>query len=207
MADVVLFHHAQGLTAGCLSLAARFRAAGHAVHTPDLYDGRTFFELPAGLAYAEQAGFDTILERGRAAAAQLPAGAAYVGVSLGVLPAQLLAQTRPGARAAVLISAAVPLSEFGGAWPQRVPLQLHMMDADPLVTDEGDLDVARDMAATLEHAQLHLYPGNRHLFVDDSLADYDQKATDLVTARILALLAGDGDPAGREATADAATSL
>jgi dienelactone hydrolase len=206
MADVVLFHHAQGLTTGCLSLAARFRAAGHGVHTPDLYGGRTFSELPAGIAYAEQVGFDTILQRGRAAAAQLPADAVYVGVSLGVLPAQLLAQTRPGARAAVLISGAVPLSEFGGAWPERVPLQLHMMDADPLVADEGDLAVAQDMAATLERAQLHLYPGSKHLFVDESLADYDQRATGLVAARILALLASADDLGGREATAGAAAS-
>lgn len=193
MADVVLFHHAQGLTPGCLSLADRFRVAGHDVRTPDLYDGRTFADLPAGIAYVEDVGFDTILERGRAAAKGLPADVVYVGISLGVLPAQLLAQTRPGARAAVLISGAVPFTEFGGAWPDEVPLQIHMMDADPLVTDEGDLAVAKDIAAALERAQLYLYPGNGHLFADESLPGYDHRATGLVAERVLGLIADADD--------------
>ncbi|MGH8987341.1 MAG: dienelactone hydrolase family protein [Acidimicrobiales bacterium] len=194
MAEVVFFHHAQGLTTGCRALAGRFAAAGHSVHTPDLYEGRTFSELPAGIAYAEEVGFEEILERGRMATEGLPAQAVYMGVSLGVLPAQLLAQTRPGARAAVLVSAAVPPTEFGGVWPAGVPLQIHMMDADPLVADEGDLAVAEDMAATLDPAELFRYPGDGHLFVDESLTEYDAAATDLVVERVLGLLAGAAEP-------------
>ena len=113
MAEVVLFHHAQGLTAGCLAFANALRAAGHIVHTPDLYDGKTFTALADGLAYAEDVGFGTILERGERAAGGLPTGLVYAGFSLGVMPAQKLAQTRAGAKAAVLVSAFVPVSEFG----------------------------------------------------------------------------------------------
>src|SRR5947209_17403283 len=117
-AEVVLFHHAQGLTPGVLSFADELRAAGHVVHVPDLYEGRVFPELSEGLRYAEdEVGSETIIERGRAAADDLPAELVYGGFSLGVLPAQMLAQTRPGARGALLFHSAIPPSEFGGGWP------------------------------------------------------------------------------------------
>src|SRR4051812_45456634 len=136
MAEVLLFHHAQGLTPGCLAFADFFRAAGHVVHTPDLYDGNTFSTLADGLAYAEQVGFGTILERGQRFAEDLPIGIVYAGFSLGVLPAQKLAQTRPGARGALLFHSCVPAAEFG-PWPAGVPVQIHIMDADRLAVDEG----------------------------------------------------------------------
>jgi dienelactone hydrolase len=188
MAEVLLFHHAQGLTTGCRSFADRLRAAGHIVHAPDLYEGRTFIELAAGVAFAEQVGFDTIIERGRHAAESLPEEIVYAGFSLGVLPAQMLAQTRSGVRGAVFVSASVPLSEFGHRWPRDVPLQIHMMDADALVVEDGDLDVARGLADTIENAHLFLYPGDGHLFIDDSLPDYHEEAAALVTKRVLGLL-------------------
>ena len=185
MAEVLLFHHAQGLTAGCLSFADRLRAAGHVVHAPDLYEGKTFTELADGMGYAKQVGFDTIFERGRLAADSSPNGIVYAGFSLGALPAQMLAQTRPGARGALLLHAAIPLSEFGGSWPPGVPLQIHTMEADEL----GDVDVARELAETIEGAELFLYPGDRHLFADSSLPDYDEGAATLVEQRVLGFLA------------------
>jgi dienelactone hydrolase len=184
MAELVLFHHAQGLTAGCQALAEELRAAGHTVHVPDLYDGKTFTELADGIAYAEEIGFQTVIERGRLAAESLPNEIVYAGLSLGVLPAQMLAQTRPGAKGALLLHAAIPLSEFGGSWPNGVPLQIHTMEADEL----GDVDVARDLAATIESAELFLYPGDRHLFTDDSLPAYDEGAATLVKQRVLSFL-------------------
>jgi dienelactone hydrolase len=189
MAEVLLFHHAHGLTDGCLSFAEELRAAGHVVHTPDLYDGKTFAELADGIAYAGQVGFGTILERGRLAAEDLPHEIVYAGFSLGAMPAQMLAQTRPGTRGAVLLHAAIPVSEFGGPWPQGLPLQIHMMEADELAVRDGDLDVARELADTIESAELFLYPGDRHLFADSSLPDYDESATTLVRQRMLDLLA------------------
>jgi dienelactone hydrolase len=187
MAQVVLFHHAQGLTPGCRAFADELRAAGHTVHTPDLYDGRTFATLDEGVGYAKQAGFDTILERGRVAAESLPDGVVYAGFSLGVMPAQMLAQTRRGARGALLFSAAFPAAEFGESWPEGVPLQFHMMEDDEWVL-EGDLDAARKLVETGEDAELFLYPGDRHLFADSSLPDYDRDAAALLTRRVIAFL-------------------
>jgi dienelactone hydrolase len=190
MAEVLLFHHAQGLTHGCLSFADRLRAAGHVVHAPDLYDGKVFTEFTDGVRYAEEVGFDTIIERGRLAADSLPVGIVYAGFSLGVLPAQMLAQTRPGAKGALLFHGCVPTSEFGRPWPQGVPLQIHMMDTDKWVVEDGDLDVARHLDETIESAELFLYPGDRHLFADNSLPDYDENAAALLTERVLSFLEG-----------------
>ena len=187
MAEVVLFHHAQGLTAGCLAFADELRAAGHTVHTPDLYDGKTFTDLDDGVGYAKEVGFGTILERGRLAGESLPNEIVYGGFSLGAMPAQLLAQTRPDAKGALLVSAAFPVSEFGDAWPQGVPLQIHMMEGDEWV-GEGDLDAAREIVETVESAELFLYPGDRHLFVDSSLPDYDESAATLAKQRVLGFL-------------------
>lgn len=184
MAEVLLFHHALGLTSGCLALADDLRRAGHVVHAPDLYDGRTFADLAAGVAHAEALGFDTVLDRGRQAAQALPAELVYIGLSLGVMPAQLLAQTRPGAIGAVLLHACVPPAEFGGDWPRGVPLQVHTMEDD----DWGDVDVARDVTTSVEGAELFLYPGDRHLFTDRHLPDYDEQAAALVLARVLDFL-------------------
>src|SRR5437763_7434053 len=103
MAEVLLFHHALGQTDGFRAFADELRSAGHTVQTPDLFDGRTFATIDEGMAYAEQIGFpDVIIERGERAANELPNELVYSGFSLGVVPAQKLAQTRPGARGALL---------------------------------------------------------------------------------------------------------
>jgi len=182
--EVLVFHHAQGLTAGVRSFADRLRAAGHVVHTPDLYGGRTFDRLADGLAHAQELGFGSVLERGRTAAGEVPAEVVVLGFSLGVMPAQLLAQTRPGARGAVLVSGCVPPEEFGGPWPAGVPVQVHTRADDEL----GDADVARRLAATVEAAELFLYPGERHLFADDSLPDHDPASAALLEQRVLGFL-------------------
>jgi dienelactone hydrolase len=187
VAEILLFHHAQGLTAGCLSFADELRAAGHVVHAPDLYDGKTFADLDDGVGYAREVGFDTIGERGRLAAEGLPNEIVYAGFSLGAMPAQMLAQTRPGAKGALLFHGCVPPSEFGGPWPQGVPLQIHLMEADEWAL-EGDLDAARELDETVDSAELHLYPGDRHLFADNSLPDYDESAATLLRQRMLSFL-------------------
>ncbi len=184
MAELLLLHHAQGLTTGCLAFADELRAAGHVVHAPDLYDGKTFSELADGIGYAREVGFDTMQERGVRAADGLPNEVVYAGFSLGAMPAQMLAQTRPGAKGAVLLHASAPTSEFGGPWPQGVPLQIHTMEDDEL----GDVDVARELADTVEGAEVFLYPGDRHLFTDRSLPAYDETAATLVVQRVLAFL-------------------
>jgi dienelactone hydrolase len=186
MAEVLLFHHAQGQTSGFLAFADALRAAGHVVHTPDLFDGKTFTDLDAGVGYAKKVGFATIGERGRLAADGLPKQLVYAGFSLGVMPAQELAQTRPGGKGALLFSAAFPASEFGGSWPPGVPLQIHMMKDDEWSAE--DLPAARELVARIEGAELFLYPGDRHLFADQSLPDYDEGAAKLLKQRVLKFL-------------------
>jgi len=187
-AEILLFHHALGVTAGVRDLAEALRRAGHTVHVPDLYEGRVFDSLDAGVAYAQEVGFGSIVERGERAAGGLPAGLVYVGWSLGVLPAQKLAQTRPGAKGALLFESCVPPTEFGDAWPQGVPVQIHGMDADEIFAGEGDLDAARALVASTADAELFLYPGKQHLFADNGLPSYDERAAALLTERVLAFL-------------------
>jgi dienelactone hydrolase len=186
MAEVLLFHHAQGQTEGFLAFADDLRAAGHTVHTPDLFDGKTFTALDEGVAYAQEVGFGVIFERGVAAAEGLPAELVYAGFSLGVSPAQMLTQTRPGARGALLYYSAMPTSEFDSPWPDGVPVQIHAMEDDEWF--EEDRPAAEALVAEAENAELFLYPGNAHLFADSSLPDFDEKAARLLRERTVAFL-------------------
>jgi dienelactone hydrolase len=189
MAEVLLFHHAQGQTPGFNAFADELRQAGHTVHTPDLFDGKTFGSIDEGLAYVKDlGGFGQIMERGERAANELPNELVYAGFSLGVVNAQKLAQTRPGARGALLFYSCLPVSEFGAAWPAGVPVQIHGMDADPFFVDEGDVDAARELVASTDQAELFLYPGDQHYFADSSLPSYDPDAAALLTKRVLEFL-------------------
>lgn len=189
MADVVLFHHALGLTPGITAFADDLRRAGHTVHTPDLFKGRTFDTIEDGVAYAGEVGFEEVIERGTRAVDALPPGLVYGGFSLGELVAQKLAQTRPGARGALLFYSCVPVSEFSASWPEGVPVQIHGMDADPYFVGEGDIDAARALVAEAEDAELFLYPGDQHYFADSTLPSYDADAAALLRERVLAFLA------------------
>jgi dienelactone hydrolase len=194
MAEVLLFHHAQGQTAGFHGFADDLREAGHTVHTPDLFEGLTFGSIEEGMAHVQQLGFGTIITRGARAAGELPSGLVYAGFSLGVVPAQKLAMSRAGARGALFFYSCVPLSEFGGVWPAQVPVQVHGMDHDPYFVGEGDVDAAREVVAAAEHGELFLYPGDQHYFADSSLPSYDPEAADLLTRRVLGFLeAVDGE--------------
>lgn len=188
MTEVVLFHHAQGLTSGVVAFADELRGAGHTVHTPDLFKGRTFDTLQNGIGHVEEVGFGEIIQRGARAVESLPPALVYAGFSLGVLPAQYLAQTRAGARGAVLCYSCVLVSEFGSGWLDGVPVQVHGMDADPIFVGEGDLDAARELVEQTRDAELFLYPGDQHYFADSSLPSYDPEATALLTQRVLAFL-------------------
>jgi dienelactone hydrolase len=196
MAEVVLFHHALGLTPGTSAFADELRAAGHTVHTPDLFEGRTFATIEEGVGHAGEIGWGEVMERGARAVEALPADLVYAGFSLGVLPAQMLAQTRSGARGALLFYSCVPTSEFG-SWPDGVPAQVHGMDADPIFVDEGDVDAARALVEEAEDAELFLYPGDQHYFADSTLPSYDPEAAALLTRRVLDFLAAVDERARR----------
>lgn len=190
MAQIVLFHHAQGLTPGVIAFADDLRGAGHTVHTPDLFEGHTFATLEDGLSYARKVGFGKLMEDGVRAAEGLPSELVYAGFSLGVMPAQKLAQTRPGAVGALFFHSCLPVSEFGSAWPDEVPVQVHAMDADPYFVDDGDIEAARALVDEAADAELFLYPGNRHLFADSSLPSYDPEAAGLLRKHVLGFLEG-----------------
>jgi dienelactone hydrolase len=189
MAEVLLFHHVLGLTPGVVAFADRLRKAGHTVHTPDLFGGRTFEAIETGMGFVRELGFGEVLARGERAVDGLPDQLVYAGFSLGVVPAQKLAQTRTGARGALLFYSCVPISEFGSTWPKGVPVQVHAMDADPFFVDEGDIDAARALVEEAEEAELFLYSGNQHLFADSSLPSYDAEASALLIQRVLDFLA------------------
>lgn len=190
MADVLLFHHVQGLTPGMAAFAETLRSAGHTVHLPDLFDGHTFDSIDDGMAHVREiGGFATVLARAESSTDGLPHELVYAGFSLGVVPAQKLAQTRPGGRGALFYSACLPEEEFG-TWPSGLRAQVHGMADDPFFTEEdGDLAAARALAASHPSVEIFLYPGDQHLFADDSLPDYDQKASALLVSRTLAFLA------------------
>jgi dienelactone hydrolase len=191
MAEVLLFHHAQGVTPGITRFADDLRAAGHIVHVPDLFDGRTFGSIDEGMAFINAAGFDALRERGVRTADDLPAELVYAGFSFGETIAQQLAQTRPGACGALLFYSCIPITGDWafGPWPYGVPVQIHGADHDPIFVDEGDINAAREIVATVEGAELFLYPGDQHYFADSSLPSYDPEATALLMTRVLAFLA------------------
>jgi dienelactone hydrolase len=184
MTEVIVFHHALGRTPGVLAFAERLRDAGHTVHVPDLYEGRTFEDLEEGVAFAQATGFGEIRGRGIAAADGLPQEVVYAGFSLGAMPAQELAQTRPGALGALLFHASVPPADLGGSWPDGLPLQIHVMEQDAW----GDVEVGQALAEQIDSAELFLYPGSGHLFADPGTADYDAGCAGAMTERTLAFL-------------------
>jgi dienelactone hydrolase len=186
MTEVLLYHHVQGLTAGVRAFADELRQAGHTVHTPDLFDGRTFDTIEEGMAFARETGFGALGERGVAAARGIRPDVVYAGFSFGVMIAQQLAQIRPGARGAVLIDSCLPVSEFGDAWPAGVPVQIHGKDADPFFLE--DIEAARALVDAADEAELFLYQGETHLFADSSLPGYDAAAAAVLTERVLTFL-------------------
>lgn len=192
MTEVVLFHHVQGLTPGVREFAERLRAGGHTVHTPDLFDGELPATIEEGIATVDRIGEEVLDRRVDEVAARLPEDLVYAGFSWGGAAAQRLAQTRAGARGALLYETCVSLTADWsfGPWPDGVPVQVHGMDEDPFFAHEGDLDAARELVATIGPVlgELFLYPGDRHLFTDSSLPSYDAAATDLVIQRSIEFL-------------------
>ncbi len=191
MAEVLLFHHAQGLTPGITAFADELRAAGHTVHTPDLFEGRTFGSIDEGMAHIKGVGFDEMRARGVKVADEYPSELVYAGMSFGETIAQELAQTRPGAKGALLFYSCIPITgEWAfGPWPDGVPVQIHGADHDPIFMDEGDVDAAREIVAKVDDAELFLYPSDQHYCADSSLPSYDPEATKLLMERVLAFLA------------------
>ena len=187
MAGVLLFHHVQGLTDGVEAFADELRASGHTVHAPDLFGGRTFDSIEDGFGYVREVGRETIQDRVDAAVEPLGDDLVYAGFSYGVPIAQELAQTKPGARGALLMYSCIPVGEYGETWPAGVPVQVHGKEGDEFFDE--DLPAARELVASTSEAELFLYPGDQHLFADSSLPGYDAEAADLLMQRVKDFLA------------------
>jgi dienelactone hydrolase len=184
MAEVLLFHHAHGLTTGIQAFAEALRDAGHVVYTPDLYEGHVFSDLDEGVAHAESVGMQTLIARGHDAAEVLSRQLVYAGFSLGAMPAQSLAETRPGARGALLIHSFAPVETFAPIWPDGVALQVHASEHDPW----DDVSIAQSLVDAVPGAELFVYPGDRHLFAEPESSDYTEVAAALLLERTLTFL-------------------
>ncbi len=199
MTEVVVFHHILGLTDGVRAFADDLRAGGHVVHTPDLYAGHRAESIDEGREFVERIGEETLTGRADESVAALPPALVYAGFSLGAATAQRFAQTRPGARGALLYEACIPITGAWtfGPWPEDVPVQIHGMDRDPFFGLEGDIDAARELVETVgpEIARLFVYSGDQHLFTDNSLPSYDADAAGLVLQRSLEFLRRAGETA------------
>lgn len=188
MASILLFHHVLGLTPGVEALAERLRSAGHRVRVPDLFEGRRFDDIPSGMAHLTELTVPGLLARVDAVADAGEAAEYVIGMSMGVLAAQYLAETRAGVRGAVLLDSFVPPENFG-SWPKGLPAQIHGLERDPEFALSGDLDAARAFVAAEPAAELFLYDGDGHLFMDRSLASWHPAHAETATLRILAFLA------------------
>lgn len=186
MSTIALFHSAIGLDEGVHRLAEALRADGHTVHTPDLFEGRTFDTVAAGAAHRDAVGIATLMERAAAAMAELPNDVVYIGLSMGAATAQWLALTRPGARAVVLLHGAVPLAMLGvERWPADLPTQVHCASDDPFV-ERADVEALAQSAAV----EAFFYPGDAHFFDMGPWRGQHVELATQMTARIRAFLLG-----------------
>jgi len=185
MAEIVLFHHAGGLTDGVRSFAQRLRDAGHTVHTPDLFDGRTFDDVAEGVAFAQGAGEGTFARRAADAVADLPTDLVYGGMSMGIARAAERVLERPGARGAFFLYGAVDPAWWDATWPDGVPSQAHVTADDPWREPEAE----EAYTASVAGGELFAYPDGGHLFAEPGHPDHDPQTADLATRRVLDLLA------------------
>lgn len=184
MAEILLLHHARGLTDGVRRFADVLRAAGHTVHTPDLYEGRLFDDTETGVAYMRELGQDVLAQRAVAAAADLPqSGLVYAGMSMGCGYATWLAlKHRPGSARAMLFLFGAPDPQwFEAEWPAGLPAVAHQTLDDPWREAEAD----EGFRARVPGGELVDYPGSGHLFLDDSTDDYDQAAAEQATRHVI----------------------
>jgi dienelactone hydrolase len=185
MTQVILFHHALGVTEGVMAFADQLRDGGHQVTVGDLFGGATFDTIEEGVAYEEQLGWDEMIARSEAAVAPLPREIAIGGFSLGAVYAQRLAQTREGALGALLYHGGdIPPLEFEVEWPDGVGLQVHVSEGDKWFNRAG----GERLVSEVPGAELFLYPGSGHLFTDRLWEEYDEASTTLVLERSLVFL-------------------
>lgn len=188
-AEIVLFHSAYGLRPAVLHFAERLRGAGFRVHAPDLYDGEVFSDRADAIRKIQELGFDGMLKRAEESVAPLPGGLIYAGFSNGGAAAELLAATRPGARAAVLIHAPLMVKDLGWTtWPADVPVQVHFADKDPIRNQSVIDALAAKVRASGSSFEQFDYAAPGHLFADPGMPAYDAAAAELLFQRVVAFV-------------------
>jgi dienelactone hydrolase len=191
MTTVVLFHSVLGLRPAVLATGDALRAAGHEVAVPDLYDGEVFDDMDVAVRHYEGIGVPEMIRRTEAAVADLPADVVYAGFSNGGASAEYLAASRPGARGALLLHAALPLAGLGiPAWPAGVPVQVHYAVSDPWRSADGVDLLAESVRASGGRFEFFEYPVTGHLFADPGLPEYDATSAELLLERMLQFLDG-----------------
>ncbi|RKT18420.1 dienelactone hydrolase [Streptomyces sp. 1114.5] len=187
MAQIVLFHSAYGLRPAVQAAADRLRAAGHTVHTPDLFDGRTFDSVEEAQEFQEEiGGRDELLRRAVTASAPLSEGGlVYAGFSLGGAVAQNLALADDKARALLLLHGTSDLREDAAT---EIPVQLHIAEPDPFEPEDWLNAWYLRMRRAGAEVEVHRYRGAGHLFTDPELPDYDAEAAERAWAAALDFL-------------------
>ncbi len=176
----MVFHSVLGLRPVELGFAARLRAAGHHVTTPDLYAGRTASTLDAGFALMAAIGWETITRRARDAVRDLPGETVLAGVSMGAGVVQSVLPHRPGTAGVLLLHAvgALPAGTRAG-----LPAEVHVADPDPIAPPA---QVAAWLAAATRlgaEARVFTYPGVSHFYTDADGPGFDPAAAALTWER------------------------
>jgi len=185
MAEILLFHHAYGLTDGLRALAARLIAEGHTVHCPDCYAGVTFRNIDDGVKHLQRIGHDAVEEVARRSAREFRNADVVMGFGLGAMQAQLLAQDLRRIRGCLLMGGAFTPSALGGMWRSNTSLEIHLSDPDEWV-QPAELE---GLLYHAPHANVYRYTNKGHLFIDECSRDYDADAADLFEERLETWLA------------------
>ncbi|MFH8980304.1 dienelactone hydrolase family protein [Streptomyces varsoviensis] len=189
---IVLFHSAYGLRPAVHAAAERLRAAGHEVHVPDLYDGRTAETVEDGMAIKDEIGKEELLRRAVTAVAPLSErGLVYAGFSLGGSIAQNLALGDEKARGLLLLHGTSDLAEDASV--DELPVQLHVADPDPFEPQDWLNAWYLRMRRAGADVEVYRYQGAGHIFTDPALPDYDEEAAEAAWKVSLGFLADLGD--------------
>jgi dienelactone hydrolase len=197
--EIVLFHSALGLRPAVREFADHLRAAGHTVHTPDLFEGALFDNLAEGMRRRDEIGIEALIGRAQAAVEGLPDPVVFGGFSMGSTAAEFLAATRPGARAAILMHGAFDPAAFGiEAWPD-VPVQVHYANGDPEVDLEGIRALESAVGAAGSPVEVYAYDGGGHLFEDAAYDGHNAASAESMRKRVLGFLTRLGTISGSKA--------
>lgn len=183
----MLFHSVYGLRPAVHEAAARLRAAGHEVHTPDLFEGRTADTVEEAMELKDEIGRDELLMRAVTVTAPLSErGLVYAGFSLGGSIAQNLALADTRARALLLMHGTSDIAEDAAV--DELPVQLHVAEPDPFEPHDWLNAWYLRMQRAGADVEIFRYAGAGHLFTDEGLDDFDGEAAEQMWRTALGFL-------------------